>query len=63
LHIRPDEIQRRVNRGWLKSRSLTTEGAKARIIDADNFCQFVKEHGRAVVEHRLTYDELWFVQN
>jgi len=29
----------------------------------DDFCQFVKEHGRAVVGRRLTYDALWFVQN
>jgi hypothetical protein len=48
---------------WLKSRSVTTAGTKANIIHADDFCQFVKEHGRAVVSRRLTYDALWFVQN
>jgi hypothetical protein len=26
-------------------------------------CQFAKEHGRAAVGRRLTYDALWFVQN
>jgi hypothetical protein len=63
LHTRPDEIQNWIDLGWLKSRSLTTAGTKAKIIHADDFCQFVKEHGRAVVGRRLTYDALWFVQN
>ena len=63
LHTRPDEIQKWIDLGWLKSRALTTAGTKANIIHADDFCQFVKEHGRAVVSRRLTYDALWFVQN
>jgi hypothetical protein len=63
LHTRPDEIQKWIDLGWLKSRSLTTAGTKANIIHADDFCEFVKEHGRAVVSRRLTYDALWFVQN
>src|SRR6266851_3458082 len=62
LHTRPDEIQKWIDLGWLKSRSLTTAGTKANIIDADDFCQFVKEHGRNVVGRRLTYEALWFVQ-
>jgi hypothetical protein len=62
LHTRPDEIQKWIDLGWLKSRSLTTAGTKANIIHADDFCQFVKEHGRAAVSRRLTYDALWFVQ-
>jgi hypothetical protein len=63
LHTRPDEIQKWIDLGWLKSRSLTNAGTKAKIIHADDFCQFVKEHGRSVVGRRLTYDALWFVQN
>ncbi len=63
LHTRPDEIQKWINLGWLKSRSLSTAGAKANIIHADDFCQFLKEHGRAVVGRRITYEALWFVQN
>jgi hypothetical protein len=55
LHTRPDEIQKWIDLGWLKSRSVTTAGTKAKIIHADDFCQFVKEHGRAVVGRRLTY--------
>jgi hypothetical protein len=63
LHTRPDEIQKWIDLGWLKSRSLATAGTKAKIIHADDFCEFVKEHGRAVVSRRLSYDALWFVQN
>lgn len=63
LHTRPEEIQKWIDRGWLKSQSLTAAGAKANIIHADDFCEFVKEHGRAAVSRRLTYDALWFVQN
>jgi hypothetical protein len=63
LHTRPEEIQKWIDRGWLKSRSLTAAGTKANVIHADDFCEFVKQHGRAVVGRRLTYDALWFVQN
>ena len=63
LHTRPEEIQKWIDLGWLRSRSLTTAGTKANIIHADDFCQFVKQHGRAVVSRRLTYEALWFVQN
>jgi hypothetical protein len=63
LHTRPDEIQKWIDRGWLKSRVLPSAGMQAKIIYADDFCQFVKEHGRAAVGRRLTYDALWFVQN
>jgi hypothetical protein len=63
LHTRPDEIQKWIDQGWLKSRVLTNSGTRADIIHADDFCDFVKEHGRAAVSRRLTYDALWFVQN
>ena len=63
LHTRPDEIQKWIDLGWLRSRALTTAGVQAHVIYADDFCEFVKQHGRAVVGRRLTYDTLWFVQN
>jgi hypothetical protein len=63
LHTRPEEIQKWIDCGWLKSRSLPSAGMRAKIIYADDFCQFVKEHGHAAVSRRLTYDALWFVQN
>jgi hypothetical protein len=58
LHTRPNEIQKWIDLGWLKSRSLTTAGTNAKIIHADDFCQFVKGHGRDVMGRRLTYDAL-----
>jgi hypothetical protein len=45
------------------SRPLPSSGMQAKIIYADDFCQFVKEHEHAAVSRRLTYDALWFVQN
>ena len=63
LHTRPDEIQKWIDLGWLKSRSVTTAGAKANIIHADDFCEFVREHGREAVSRRPKYEALWFVQN
>ena len=63
LHTRPEEIQKWIDCGWLKSRFLSSAGLQAKIIYADDFCQFVKEHGHAAVSRRLTYDALWFVQN
>jgi hypothetical protein len=63
LHTRPEEIQKWIGSGWLKSRLLPSAGMPAKIIYADDFCQFVKEHGHAAVSRRLTYDALWFVQN
>ena len=43
--------------------SFPTAGTKASVIDPDDFCQFVKQHGHAVVSRRLSYDALRFVQN
>jgi len=63
LHTRPDEIQKWIDLGWLKLRSRTAAGTRASIIHPDDFCEFVKEHGRAVASRRLSYDALRFVQN
>jgi hypothetical protein len=37
LHIRHDEVQKWIDRGWLKSRSFQTSGLKMQIIDPDDF--------------------------
>lgn len=63
LHTRPDEVQKWIDLGWLRPRTFSAESVQAQIIDADDFCEFVKQHGRKVVGRRLTYDALWFVQN
>jgi hypothetical protein len=33
LHTRPEEIQKWIDRGWLKSRTLALAGTQAKIID------------------------------
>jgi len=63
LHTRPDEIQKWIDLGWLQARTLSTDEVKAQVIYADDFCAFIKQHGRNVVSRRLSYDALWFVQN
>ena len=63
LHTRPDEIQKWIELGWLKSRTISTAGVQAQVIYPDDFCEFVKRYGHMVVGRRLTYDALRFVQN
>jgi hypothetical protein len=63
LHIRPDEVQRWIDRGWLKCRALETQGLKRKIIEPDDFCDFFKQYGRQVAGRRLTYEALQFVRN
>lgn len=63
LHIRSDEVQKWIDRGWLKCRVLDSEGLKRQIIDPDDFCDFFKQYGRQVVGRRLNYDRIWFVHN
>src|SRR6266567_1978879 len=63
LHIRPEEVQRWIDRGWLPCRVLDSEGLRMQIIDPDDFCNFFKEYGRQVVGRRLNYERLWFVNN
>jgi hypothetical protein len=63
LHIRSDEVQRWIDHGWLKCRVVETAGVKKRIIDPDDFSEFVKRYGPTVVGRRLAVDGLWFVKN
>lgn len=63
LHVRSDEVQRWIDLGWLKVRVVETTGVKKRIIDPDDFSDFVKQYGPSVVGRRLNADGLWFVKN
>jgi hypothetical protein len=63
LHIRPDEVQKWMDRGWLKCRVVPTSGLKMQTIEPDDFCAFFREYGRQVVGRRLTYEGLKFVSN
>lgn len=63
LHIRADEVQRWIDRGWLKSRIVQGEKLERQIIEADDFSAFCKAHSREVVGRRLNLDRLNFVKD
>lgn len=62
LHVRVEEIQKWIDRGWLKARTVGTDGLRREVIDAEDFCQFCKQHRREVVGRRLNSHRLNFVQ-
>jgi hypothetical protein len=62
LHVRADEVQRWISLGWLKSRLVQTGKLKREVIDADDFSEFCKTHGREIVGRRLNLDRLNFVR-
>ncbi|HKR33129.1 MAG TPA: hypothetical protein VJT08_21800 [Terriglobales bacterium] len=61
LHVRPETVDRWIARGWLKSREVETSRGKRIFIDAQNFCEFCREHTREAVGNRLTKERLDFV--
>jgi hypothetical protein len=63
LHIRVEEVQKWVERGWLKCRIVETGKLKREIIDADEFAEFCKNYRQAIVGNRLNPDRLEFVRN
>src|SRR5579864_5189953 len=63
LHIRPAEVQRWIERGWLKARTVETGRLKKEIIYADDFAEFCKQYRRLVVGNRLNTERLDFVHN
>ena len=63
LHIRADEVQRWIAKGWLQCRVIETSGVTKRIIEPDDFSAFAKEYGPAVVGRRLKPEGLTFVQS
>jgi len=62
LHIRAEEVQKWIDRGWLKCRTVETGRLKKQIIDAGDFCEFCKQHRAEIVGRRLNFDRLDFVQ-
>jgi hypothetical protein len=62
LHIRAEEVQKWIDRGLLRSRTVQTSGLQRQIIEAEDFCDFCKRHRREIVGHRLNADRLSFVQ-
>ncbi len=63
LHVSRDEVRKWVDRGWLECRVVQAQSIKMQIIDADDFCSFVKNHGREVIGNRLSYEGLAFVRD
>jgi hypothetical protein len=62
LHVRAEQVQRWIERGWLKCRIVQTGRLKKEIIDAADFCEFCKHHRAEIVGRRLNSDRLSFVQ-
>ena len=62
LHIRVNEVEKWMDRGWLKCRIVGNDGLKRQLIDADDFCEFCRLHRRQIVGNRLNVDRLNFVQ-
>ena len=62
LHVRAEEVQKWIDRGWLKCRIVGTNGLRRVLIDAEDFCEFCKQHRREIVGNRLNAQRLDFVQ-
>ena len=62
LHVRTDDVQKWIDRGWLRCRVVESDGLKRQLIDADEFCAFCKQHHKEVVGNRLNVDRLNFLQ-
>jgi hypothetical protein len=63
LHIRPEEVQRWIDLGWLKCRVVQTERLQRQIIEADDFSVFCRTHSKDIVGRRLNIDRLKFVKD
>ncbi len=62
LHIRTEQVQRWIDRGWLKFRVIHCGELRREVIDAQDFCAFCKQHSRDIVGHRLNAERLNFVE-
>lgn len=62
LHIRSEEVQKWIDRGWLRSRVVQCGGLRREVIEAEDFCVFCKQHSREIVGQRLNLERLTFVQ-
>ena len=61
LHVRPETVEGWIQRGWLKAKELETARGKRVTIDAEDFCEFCRQHTRDVVGNRLSRERLDFV--
>jgi hypothetical protein len=63
LHVRPEEIQKWIDKGWLASHVEGTENLPRVVISGDDFTNFCKRYQKLVVGNRLNLDRLEFVRN
>jgi hypothetical protein len=63
LHVGATQVQRWIQQGWLKTRTVQTGRLKKEIIYAEDFADFCKRYRAIVVGHRLNTDRLDFVHN
>jgi hypothetical protein len=61
LHVRPETVERWIANGWLKTREVESGRGKRVVIDAEDFCQFCRDHTKDVIGNRLTRERLEFV--
>jgi hypothetical protein len=62
LHVRAEEVQKWIDHGLLRCRLVDAKGLQRQIIDAEDFCDFCKQHRGEIVGRRLNTDRLSFVQ-
>jgi hypothetical protein len=62
LHVRVEQVQKWIDRGWLKCRTIRINELERQFIDAEEFCAFCKAHSHEIVGQRLNLERLNFVQ-
>ena len=63
LHMRHEEVQSWIDKGWLPARVEGTEKLPRVVITAEDFASFCKKYQRVIVGNRLNRDRLEFVRN
>jgi hypothetical protein len=61
LHVRPETVERWIAQGWLKTREVESGRGNRLVIEAEDFCEFCRDHTKDVVGNRLTRERLEFV--
>lgn len=62
LHIRTEEVQKWIDRGWLRSRVVPCGGLRREVVESEDFCTFCKRHSHEIVGYRLNLRRLNFVE-
>ena len=62
LHVRAEEVQRWIDKGWLATRVEGTDKMPRTVITADDFTAFCKKHREAVIGNRLNGARMEFIR-